>query len=239
MIKYGMNPRKTIYLLLMITLSFGLISCNYAKLQDDESRDYSITDFDRLYVKGNFTIYLVQSDSVGMSIEGFKESLATIDVQQSAGSNELRLVRDKFSLSSPQVTIRYKNLEELRIEGGANVTTEGYADLNDLNVRVEGGANLKLKLKVNQLKLRGEGGVVYQLEGVAQKVESTLIGAAYIKASDFSTDTAIVRIEGVGIADLNVNKYLNATVEGMGAVSYKGDPEVDKSIQGLGKISQE
>lgn len=234
-----MDLRKTTYFLLLTTLSFLLVSCNYAKLQDDEKRDYSIEEFSQLYVKGSFTIKLVQADQVGMTIEGFKESLETINVDQDEASGELRLTRDKFSLSSPEVTLKYTQLNQIHIEGGANVSTEGYADLNNLTIRVEGGANLNLKLKVNQLSLRGEGGVVYQLMGVGHKMESTLVGAAYIKAAEFNTDSASIRIEGVGIADLNVNDYLNATVEGMGAVSYKGDPEVDQSIQGLGKVSKE
>ncbi|WP_163713124.1 GIN domain-containing protein [Mangrovibacterium lignilyticum] len=233
------HSTSILMLLLLLSFSVSFTACHYSRVDDEEEKSIPVTEFDKIYVKGNFTILLEQGTEPALTIRGLKETLETTEVTSDTLSGWLKLSRDKFSLSSPQLVIRFRDLSRLRIEGAATVETAGYLDLNDLDVRVEGGARLDLKMKAQKVSLRGEGGVVYELEGVSRRLESNLQGAAYLKASAFETDTADINIEGVGVATIHVNDLLKAHMEGMGKISYTGDPEIDQRIDGLGKISRE
>lgn len=224
--------------IMLIVAGFFLSSCHYAQVKNEEERIVPVSAFDKVLVKGSFTIMLEQGNEPGLKIRGLKETLETVDVDSDPDSGWLKLTRDKFSLSSPEVVLRFSDLNKIKVEGGATIKTDGYLDLKELEVRVEGGANIKMKMKSNNVGLRGEGGVVFELEGVSSRLAADLSGAAYLKAANFESDTAYVQIEGVGFATLHVNKYLDAHLEGMGKISYSGDPEVNQSVDGLGKIEQ-
>ncbi|PTN10040.1 putative autotransporter adhesin-like protein [Mangrovibacterium marinum] len=223
----------------ILMLGISLSSCNYARVEDEEEKIFAPGTFDKLYVKGNFNILLEQGPQSGLRIRGLKETLETVDVKSDPSTGWLRLTRDKFSLNSPRVILRFLDLNQIRIEGGATIKTDGYLDLQDLAVSVEGGANIKMKMKARKLDLSGEGGVVYELQGVSRQLTARLSGASYLKASEFETDTADIHIEGVGFAAIHVNQYLNARLEGMGKISYSGTPQVNQSVDGLGTIEQQ
>jgi len=231
--------RQIISIVIFSLVCYSFMACHYSKVAEEEQRVVPIENFDKIYVKGSFSILLKQSDEPYLRMRGLAETLESVNVKSDSTTSWLELSRDKFSMSSPDLVIGFTDLNQVRIEGGASVHSDGFLDLKDLEIRVEGGANINLKLKAQTIHLRGEGGVVYDIEGVVNRLESELFGVAYLKASTLETDTAVVRIEGLGVASLKVNKLLKANMQGMGKISYQGDPEVDQSIEGLGKISQD
>lgn len=225
-------------ILFVFLVGFSFSACHYAQVKDEEEMSVPVSEFNKVFVKGNFTIRLEQSGRPGVHIRGLKETLETIDVNSDAESGWLELRRDRFSLNSPEVILQFSDLEKIKIEGGATIETKGYLNLNELEVQVEGGANIKLKMKADKVDISGEGGGVFELEGASPQLSARLSGAAYLKAADFTTDSTSVQIEGLGFATLHVNKYLNAHLEGLGKISYSGDPVVDQSVDGLGKIER-
>lgn len=231
--------RHFILIVLISLVCFSFTACHYSHVKDQEEKTIPVENFDKIYVKGSFNILLEQRNEPSLEIKGLKETIESVMVERDSITGWLELSREKFSMSSPDLVIGFKNLESIRIEGGANIRTDGFLDLQDIDIRVEGGAKMKLKMKARNIRLRGEGGVVYELEGVSKRLHAELYGVAYLNASTLETDTADVVIEGVGIASLKVNELLKARMEGMGKITYVGDPEVDQDIQGLGKISRD
>lgn len=231
--------RTRILIILFLTGLLPLAACTYSNIQDEEERQIPVSDFRNIYVQGGFLIRLEQGSETGVKARGLKETLRTLDVRTDSIAGTLTIKRDKFSMSSPELVIRFRELNSLRIEGGATVDTEGYLNVGVLQVRVEGGAKVNLKLKADEVKLRGEGGVVFNLEGVSRKMESDLFGVSYLKARELVTDTAKINIEGVGVASICVNQYLKARMQGLGKLNYTGNPVVDQNIEGLTKITRD
>lgn len=235
MVKLG----KKILIGALLAGMIPLAACTYSNIQDDTEREFEVADFNRIYVQGNFTIKLEQGTEHGVKVKGMKESVQTVEAKTDSITQTLEISRDKFSMSSPELIIRCKQLDGIRIEGGATVDSEGYLDVDKIDIRVEGGAKINLKLKANSVKLRGEGGVVFDLEGFTRKMESDLFGMSYLKARNLETDTTLINVEGISVATIRVNKYLKARMQGIGKINYIGDPELEQSVEGLTKISQE
>jgi hypothetical protein len=55
-----------------------------------------------------------------------------------------------FQYRRVSLYITFKTLEKLYIEGGVNMKTNGYLDLNDFDVHIEGGANVDLNMKAEK-----------------------------------------------------------------------------------------
>jgi len=231
---------KWIVSILLIVLGGILfVSCHYSKVAEERERVVAVRSFDRISVQGGFSVSLEQGNENGLIIRGLNESLETTIVENDTLEGWLRVSREKLSLNSPHLVIRVKELREIVVEGGAKIMSEGYLDLKELQVSVEGGAKVDLKAKAEVIKLTGEGGVVFDLEGVCSKLTANLYGAAYLDAEALNTDTAQINLQGVGYARIDVNDLLDAHVEGVGKVRYTGSPKVLKHIEGLGKISKE
>lgn len=235
MVNFGMKIGLGILLLSLMLLQ----SCTYTNVQDDTEREFEVADYQRICIQGSFAVKLEQGSKPGVSVKGMKESVQTVDARTDTLSKTLIITRDQFSMSNPELTIRCRNLDGIRIEGGATLNSEGYLDLDTINIRVEGAAKLALKLKAKSIHIRGEGGVIFELEGYTSSLDANLFGASYLKARELQTDSTRIHIEGVGVAVVNVDKYLKTRMLGLGKINYAGNPDIDQSGEGLTKISQE
>ena len=95
------------------------------------------------------------------------------------------------------------------------------AELETLKVKVAGASNIRLKGKVDNLKLDAAG-------------------ACKIKAYECEVNNAQIDMAGACNAYLNVKKKLNIDIAGACHVTYRGDPEnLDSSTTGASSIDKD
>jgi len=134
-----------------------------------------------------------------------------------------RLVIDTRKNISPRKEIRIKitvpNLEVLESSGACDVYIENIScDKFDCD-------------------LSGAGSV--ELNGKAEKTKIEISGAASLRAKNLKTRNLIVSLSGASSADVYASEYLDASVSGVGSITYYGDPkEVKKDVSGVGSISK-
>mgnify|MGYP003394298551 CR=1 FL=1 len=85
-----------------------------------------------------------------------------------------------------------------------------------------------------RIALNGSGGA--SLRASANSIAIDLSGAGSVTASDLAAMAATVKISGVGSVALRVAKTLDATLSGVGDLSYWGSPAVSTKISGLGRV---
>ena len=83
-----------------------------------------------------------------------------------------------------------------------------------------------------------DGAVKANLSGATDQLTVTVEGAANIKARDYIVQDLSITMEGAGLAEVYAEKTLNATIEGAAKVTYWGNPEVTKSIDGIGSVKK-
>jgi hypothetical protein len=104
---------------------------------------------------------------------------------------------------------------------------------------VAGGAKIELNMKAKDVQIVGEGGVLFELDGVARSLDVEISGAGHVDAGELKTKDVKFKIEGVGTGSVYATETLFAKIEGVGRVRYHGDPKVTKSIDGLGSVSRD
>jgi len=202
------------------------------------SKDYQISDFSSIYLEGGYKVYLSQGDKVSLTVKTTDEDMLDVLRVKNWG-DELSLVmnRDYLSYRRIRLYITVKNIEQIKAEGGLSLESEGYLDLKDITLHVQGGANIDLKMKARDIDVIGEGGVLVDLSGVADELSVRLSGAGHVDAEELKADDVKVKIEGVGTASVNATEKLYTEIDGVGKVWYKGDPIVTKDIEGLGSVT--
>ena len=147
--------------------------------------------------------------------------------------------RDLINYERIHLYISFKSLNKIKVKGGLNLHTDGYLDLKNIFVHVAGGAKIDLELKGDDVEIIGEGGVLVNLNGVADNLDVRLSGAGHVDAEELRVDHAHFKIEGVGTGSVHAVETLYAKIEGVGKIRYIGNPKVTRDIEGLGSVKRD
>ncbi len=231
--------------LIFFALIFTLVACNAnssAKAPDNwddvDTRSYEISDFKYIHLEGGFKVVLQQSEKPGLSIKADEDDFEYLDVEVRDSVLDIEIKDKHFTLDQIVLNINVKELETLHIEGGVKLETRGHIELKDFYVHVEGGAKVEMDVKADNFKVVGKGGVCFNLKGVSKSMDAIASGASYIDAENLKCERVKIKIEGIGTGFVYATDYLEASIEGVGKITYKGDPELHKNIGGLGFIAK-
>lgn len=114
--------------------------------------------------------------------------------------------------------IGMKNLNSLQVDGAARIQGKNIATDN-LSV-----------------KLNGAGAIT--LSGKATELDVVIDGVGAYDGAELATQRAKVTHNGTGGAVVRVSDKLEASVSGLGGIEYIGNPQVTKSVGGLGTVRQ-
>jgi len=219
-------------------LFLGLTSTAQAQTEDSwEYKDFQVGEFTAVRLNGSFKVYLAQGEQSGIRVKASNNDVFDhIKIRNYDGELEVKLNQSIFEYSRVSLYITFKTLNQLYIEGGVNLKTNGYIDLNDFAVTIEGAANVELKLKAKTVKFRGEGGFLFEASGVANRLEVSIDGAGHVSAGELKTDDVKFTVRGFGTGNVFAAKSLEVKLEGVGMVRYKGEPKVTQYIDGLGSV---
>lgn len=192
-----------------------------------------------LHLRGGMEIE-IKKGPAEMRIEGGEESLKNMELSIENGVLEISAAKKKFGVPvvDDKIIISLPELEQLKISGAAEVTGGGFENETlFISINGVGSAELELNVKILKLDVSGTGSV--ELSGKAETTVINLSGAASIEAENYTVENMTLVMSGAGSAEVNVSKQLDVNISGVGAVSYKGEPEVlRKRISGAGKIEQ-
>jgi hypothetical protein len=133
---------------------------------------------------------------------------------------KLNVRRAKMSLSGSgnlHVASSQAEQQDIALSGHGNLRLDRM-DAQDVDVRISGSANMTA----------GAGQVK------AQRI--TVSGAGDYDAVGVQSDTTEVCISGSGSVNVQVRHRLEARITGAGSIRYAGDPAIEKSVSGLGRV---
>ncbi len=216
---------------------FGVSSVGAQNDLNWESKVYNLGDYNAIRLEGGFRVYLIQGDHFEVKVKSpDKDVFDKINIRNSAQQLSIKVNQSIFDYSRVNLYFTFKNLRELDIEGGVNLKTNGYLDLVDFYTRIKGGANIELNMKAQTVKIVGEGGFLFEIKGVTDLLDVAISGAGHVSASEMKSNDVKFAIYGFGTGSVHPIKTLNAHVEGVGMIKYKGSPQIQQSIDGLGSV---
>lgn len=183
-----------------------------------ESRN--VSGFNGLIVNGagNLTINRTGTESLSITTD---DNLMQYIVTEVRGDKLVidykpKTLVEKVSALSFMVTA--KDLSSITINGAAAIDAKNLQG-DQFSISVSGASTSKLAGKVDQLTI-------------------TLNGTGGINAENLEAKRAVVTNSGAGTVTVRATDSLNATISGIGYIEYIGNPQVTKSISGLGAVRQ-
>ena len=205
-----------------------------------KSRTYDLSDFREIELEGGYRVFLIQGDENSLLVKASDDDVFDyLDINSNTSSLKLRINREHFNFDRINLYITFKELERVNIEGGVRLKTRGYLDLDDFEMHVEGGAKVELNMKAKDVDIVSQGGVLFEMNGVAETLNVKVSGAGHVDASELKTKDVRFSVEGVGTGSVYATDNLYAHIQGVGKIKYRGNPQITKSIDGVGTVTSE
>ena len=231
---------KFILFISIFTLIFTSVDANSKNKEDWNSKTYNVGEFTDIYLEGGYKVYLIQGDENSVKVKASDDNVFDyLKVKNNREVLTIKVQQEHFDYDRIILYITFKDLKKINIEGGVRLQTKGYLDLDDFDLYVAGGAKIELDMKAKDIQIIGEGGVLFELKGVAERLDIKISGAGHVDAEELKAKDVSIQIEGVGTGTVYATETLFAKVEGVGRVRYQGDPKVTRYIDGLGSIKKD
>ena len=177
-----------------------------------------ISPFTSISTEGMFEIEVTCQKDPSLEIEGDDNVLELVTADVS--SNVLRLGNTKsYSTSEPvRIKITVPNLEGLSVSGAGRI------EIKDV--------------KNDKFEIDSNGAPNITVAGNTTVIDIDSNGAGKIDTHNLRASRGVVDSKGVSRIDLDVKDQLDITVSGPSFVTYRGDPVVNKTVHGPGKVEK-
>jgi hypothetical protein len=219
-----MSMKKLLSLITLIALT-GLVTAGchhgFADVKGSgkrETQKREVAPFTSISTEGAFNIEVVCQKDASVEVEGDDNVLPLVSTE--VRGNVLRISNTKsYSVREP-VTFRISvpNLESILADGAGKV------QITNVN-------NDKLQISSN-------GAVAINAAGTTKMIGVDTNGASKIDTHNLRSAHAIVDSKGASKIDLGVCDKIDVNVSGVSHVTYRGDPVVNKTIHGPGKVEK-
>jgi hypothetical protein len=217
---------KKLLLVVTLTVAMGSVasSCRHfgrgvqgSGVPKTEKRDLGA--FKSIETTGAYQIQITCQQTASFEIEGDDNILPIIRTEVRDGV--LRISNEKSYQARKPLIVRI-NLPDLE-----SIFSTGAGDIYITKVKNEG------------LAISSTGAARVEAEGQTGLVSISSTGAGKIDTSRLHAERAKVTVTGAGSVDVYASNQLDASVSGVGRVTYDGNPGVvNKSVSGIGSISK-
>ena len=206
-----------------LTLSLATVAALFALQARAADETRSVAPFTAISNSGPVNLHIEVGKAQSVRVSGSDELVS--DLQTEVVDNELRLHmgRDTTHFNrnhdALNVTITVPQLTAFTM-GGAGETTITHMSGDKLEVRFGGAGSLKA-------------------DGAVKNLTMNVGGVGSIDTRELHAETAKVNVGGVGSVKVWASNELDASLGGVGSLTYYGDPKtVNTHGGGLGSISK-
>ncbi len=210
--------------LLIVALTVLVTGCHHGRISSVTGsgnrvvQKREIGSFTSISTEGAFMIEVTCEKQPSLELEGDDNVLPLITAEIS--NNTLHLSNSRgYSVDRPiNVRISVPDLEGLSVSGAGKIDIKG--------------------MNNSRFAIDAKGAPSIVVSGTTKEITIDSSGAAQIDTHSLRASRATVDTKGAGKIELDVTEQLDVTISGPASVIYRGDPVVNKTINGPGRIER-
>lgn len=199
----------------------------------------SVSGISRVDHWGVGTLYIEQGATTELRVRAEENLLEYLRTEVEAG--ELLISKDVLFLTNTrpiEYHLTVPGLERAELSGAGAIRASDL-DTGALTLWLTGAGNIEFTgLTAPSLEVLNSGVGDLVVSGTVPQQNVRLETLGSYEAGGLASSTAVVRIEDGGSATVRVADHLDATITGSGNLYYYGDPVVDSTIQGTGRVQR-
>ncbi len=243
--KLLLRPALTAFLLVSVLCLSGLSGCQFSDARvvrgsgDITTISHTIGFFSNIELSGAYSVTLSQGKDAMLTIETDDNLHELIDIN--LVDETLTIVSDRENVLRPtrmDLFIVYPEISKISLKGAGKVSATDTLVTGKLFLEMSGAADIHLDVKTELLHTRIAGAGNISLRGKATNHQVELSGASNLRAEELICEVTHISLSGAGSASVYASERLEASLSGVGKITYYGDPKqknINKS--GLGSIS--
>lgn len=229
---------------LVFGLFFSGSACNFSGNNvvrgdgDPVTQTYHISFFDNIEFTGAYNVVLTEGNEALVTIETDSNLHELLDVYVEQETLHISTKREQaLRPTKMDVVIVYQELDRIEVSGACKITSNETLVAENMAFDLSGASDVELTLEVSSLSTQVAGAGNISFQGTANEHRIDLAGASNLAAQNLITQSTHISLSGAGSATVYASDQLNATLSGVGKISYYGNP-ADKHISksGLGSI---
>jgi len=229
------------YSLLLCLFFLIMASCdliNYRKGNGDIISEKRLPEnFTEIHFTGNYEIGLKKGLKEQLVIVTDGNLMDYIETEVQNGVLTVDASKRIYSHHGIKIFVTYQELSKVTSVGASIINTDGPLVSSRFELEVPGASLIDMEVEVIELDVMLAGAGSVKLRGQAKNQVISLNGVGKLEAFNLESESCEVTVSGMGGVEVNVKENLNARVNGVGSIRYKGNPtHVDDRVSGLGTI---
>jgi hypothetical protein len=228
--------------IVILTAFIALFSQLAIALDETEKRDLS--PFREVSLRISANLYIEQGDHSQIEMTADQETLDKIIVEV---VDHKLIIRFSFEdmwfndFKPGHVTLKVvtPDIESLSVAGSGNIIAEKTIDSRVIELFIAGSGDIKianLKCERMEAEITGSGDIIVSGEKPVREIELKIAGSGNLKANQMEAEYGKFWIAGSGNCDVSVSHLIDAKILGSGDIRYTGNPTIESTIAGSGKI---
>lgn len=206
--------------ILLIWMSLFLSGNSIA--QDDIEKN--IGDYDEIKVYDLINVELIKSDENKAIISG--DNKTDVELINKNGSLRIKMrLGQNFEGNKTVVTLHYKKIEVIDANEGSYVYSDDTFKQYTMELRVQEGAIIKLRLDVTDAKIKAVTGGEIDVSGKAVRQDISMNTGGIFQGKTFQTESTYIAIRAAGEAHINASRLADVKIRAGGDVYIYGNPE--------------
>jgi len=208
----------------------GSVVVNYHASQEYRAVvtvDSNLEEYTKVYTEGNVLKIGTKSGKsyyfTNYIVDVYCPYLSAVSISGSACFNGM----DKINTST----------FTLGISGSAKIN--GTFECDNFSARISGSTDIESHIECNKFEADISGSGKIAVSGAAKEMNITVSGSANFTGNEFQAGNAEVIISGSGRIRVWVSDYLKAKLSGSGRITYRGNPKIDYTGSGSGRLESE
>lgn len=202
------------------------------------SVSYPVSYFNSIELSGAYNVTLIRGDELVVTVETDENLQELVGVN--VNDEKLEITTEKGSILRPsrmELQIIYPEIQYLAVNGAGKISAREPILTESLFLKLSGAADLHLEIEAVSLRTKVSGAGNISLRGKVEDHNIELSGASNFDATSLITRATSISLSGAGSAEVYASEKLEATLSGVGRISYYGNPK-EKTINksGVGSI---
>ena len=212
---------KKYSLLILLTTTVLIFSCKKDKIEGGgtvitETRN--VENFYNVSVSSATNVFITYGVAFDVKVKAYQNIISTLETKVQNGTLMIAF-KNNVRNDNSEVYITMPALLSVSTNGSGNIDTKGnFLGMEYFSASTSGTGMISIE------------------KGSAKNYKVSISGSGDVKSFGFLTEQATITASGSGDAELLVTKNLKATLKGTGNVYYKGNPVVDATTSGSGKV---
>jgi len=210
----------------------------------DESETRELSPFREVSLRISANLYIEQGSQSKIEMTADQETLDKIIVEVVDHKLIIRFsVEDMFfnDFNPGHVTLKVitPEIESLSVAGSGNIIAEKTIDSRVIELFIAGSGDIKIaNLKCERLEadITGSGDIIVSGEKPAREIVLKIAGSGNLKANQLEAEYGKFWIAGSGNCDVSITHLIDAKILGSGDIRYTGNPTIESSVAGSGKV---